>query len=48
MWTPPSRVIDITKTTQENHGWTNVNSFDIWIVKDTRFWSCLAKIKLGQ
>jgi len=25
-----------------------VNGFDSWMVEDTRFWSSMAKIKLGQ
>jgi hypothetical protein len=29
-------------------GWPKVNGFDSWIVEDTRFWSSMAKIKLGQ
>jgi len=29
-------------------GWPKVNSFDNWMVEDTRFWSSMAKIKLGQ
>jgi len=29
-------------------GWPKVNGFDSWMVEDTRFWSSMAKIKLGQ
>ena len=29
-------------------GWPKVNGFDSWMVEDTRFWSSIAKIKLGQ
>jgi len=29
-------------------GWPKVNGFDSWMVADTRFWSSMAKIKLGQ
>ena len=27
-------------------GWPNVTGFESWMVKDTRFWSWMAKIKL--
>ena len=26
--------------------WSNLNDFDSWVVKDIRFWSLMAKIKL--
>ena len=29
-------------------GWPKVNGFDSWMVEDTRFWSSMAKIKLGE
>ena len=29
-------------------GWPNVTGFESWMVKATRFWSWMAKIKLGQ
>ena len=29
-------------------GWPKVNGFDSWMIEDTRFWSSMAKIKLGQ
>jgi len=29
-------------------GWPKVNGFDSWMVEDTRFWSSMAKTKLGQ
>ena len=28
--------------------WSNLNGFDSWMVKDTRFWSSMAKTKLRQ
>ena len=29
-------------------GWPNMTGFESWMVKATRFWSWMAKIKLGQ
>ena len=43
-WAPPPRGVHVSKTT----GWPKVNGFDSWMVEDTRFWSSMAKIKLGQ
>ena len=28
--------------------WSNLNGFDGWMAKDTRFWSSIAKTKRGQ
>jgi len=36
------------KPPSKTTGWANVNGFDSLMVKDTRFWSCMVKIKLGQ
>ena len=50
LWAPPPCVNHVIKTTQQNHRMTklNVNGFDSSMVKDTQFWSCMTKIKLGQ
>jgi len=48
MWAPLPRVSHITKPPSKTTGWPNVNGFDSLMVKDTRFWSCMVKIKLGQ
>ena len=34
------------KTTQRTVRWSNLNGFDSWMAKDTRFWSSMAKTKL--
>ena len=46
-WAPPPRGVHVSETALQN-GWPKVNGFDSWMVEDTRFWSSMAKTKLGQ
>ena len=40
-WTLPPRGVHVSKTT----GWSNVNSFNSWMVEVTQFWSSMIKTK---